>query len=66
MSYITDFEGEFTKKLEDKAVNTTEIVRWVSENILESYKNGVTAGKKASQRIRKGQTNPDVATTKAE
>ena len=66
MSYITDFEGELTKKLEDGTDNTTAIVRWVSEKILESFKNGVIAGKKGSQRIHKGQNATGVATKKAE
>lgn len=66
MSYITDFEGELTKKLEDGTDNTTAIVHWVSEKILESFKNGVIAGKKGAQKIRKEQNTTDVSATKAE
>ena len=45
MSYITDFETELTKKLES-AEDTKSLVRWISEKVLESYKNGITAGQK--------------------
>lgn len=65
MSYITDFEGEFIKKLEN-AEDKTSVVRWVSEKVLESYKNGVIAGKKGSQRIHKGQNATGVSSQKAE
>jgi len=53
MSYITDFESELTKKLES-AEDTASIVRWISEKVLQSYKNGITAGQKGAQVIRKG------------
>jgi hypothetical protein len=66
MTYITDFEGELTKKLEDGTDNTTAIVRWVSEKILASYKNGIIAGKKGSQKIHKGQNATGVSSQKAE
>jgi hypothetical protein len=55
MTYIQQFEAELLKKLngtEEEAV----IVRWVSEIILESYRNGITAGQKGVQVIRKGQS----------
>ena len=45
MSYIQQFETELAKKLES-AESTPTIVRWVSEKILESYRNGITAGQK--------------------
>jgi len=32
------------------------IVRWVSEKVLESYRNGITAGQKGAQVIRHGQS----------
>ena len=53
MSYIKDFETELTGKLES-AEDTASIVRWISEKVLESYKNGITAGQKGAQVIRKG------------
>ena len=43
MSYIQQFETELAKKLES-AESTPTIVRWVSEKVLESYRNGITAG----------------------
>lgn len=55
MSYIEQFEAELAKKLES-AEDTASIVRWVSEKVLESYKNGITAGQKGTQVIRKGQS----------
>ena len=55
MTYIKDFEAEFTKKL-DSAEDSASLVRWVSERILESYRNGITAGQKGVQVIRKGES----------
>lgn len=55
MSYINKFEAELLKKLngtEDEA----SIIRWVSEKILESYRNGITAGQKGEQVIRQGKS----------
>jgi hypothetical protein len=53
MSYIADFDSELTAKLESNE-GTEAIVRWVSEKVLQSYKNGITAGQKGAQVIRKG------------
>jgi len=56
MSYIEQFEAELTNKLnstEDKAA----IIRWISEKVLESYKNGITAGQKGARVIRKGESH---------
>jgi uncharacterized membrane-anchored protein len=55
MSYIEQFEQELVKKLQG-AEDTAAIVRWVSEKVLESYRNGITAGQKGGQVIRKGQS----------
>jgi hypothetical protein len=55
MSYIKEFETELTKKLES-ADETASIVRWISEKVLESYRNGITAGQKGVQVIRKGES----------
>ena len=55
MSYIKDFEIELTKKLESEE-ETASIVRWISEKVLESYRNGITAGQKGVQVIRKGES----------
>ena len=53
MSYITDFQTELTNKLES-AEDTATIVRWISEKVLASYKNGITAGQKGATVKRKG------------
>ena len=55
MTYIETFEAELVAKLES-AEDTASIVRWVSEKVLESYRNGITAGQKGTQVIRKGQS----------
>ena len=55
MSYIKEFETELTKKLESEE-DTASIVRWISEKVLESYRNGITAGQKGVQVIRKGES----------
>jgi hypothetical protein len=55
MSYIEQFEAELLKKL-NGAENTATIVRWVSEKVLESYRNGIAAGQKGATVIRKGES----------
>jgi hypothetical protein len=55
MSYIQEFEKELGAKLES-AESTADIVRWVSEKVLESYRNGITAGEKGAKVIRKGES----------
>jgi hypothetical protein len=55
MTFIQQFETELAAKLEN-AEETAAIVRWVSEKVLESYRNGITAGQKGAQVIRKGQS----------
>ena len=54
MSYIESFEEELTAKIESGTESTAEIVRWVSEKVLESYRNGITAGQKGAQVKRQG------------
>jgi hypothetical protein len=46
MTYIQEFEAELAKRLNSNE-GTDSLVRWVSEKILESYRNGITAGRKA-------------------
>lgn len=55
MTYIQQFEAELLKKL-NGTEEEASIVRWVSEKVLESYRNGITAGQKGVQVIRKGQS----------
>ncbi len=55
MSYIQEFEAELVKKLQSTE-EPAAVVRWVSEKVLESYKNGIEAGRKGGQVIRKGKS----------
>ena len=48
------------------AENTDSIVRWVSEKVLESYRNGITAGQKGATVIRKGESRRRGSFGKAE
>jgi hypothetical protein len=54
MSYIETFEQELMVKLNSSTESTAEIVRWVSEKVLESYRNGITAGQKGAIVKRQG------------
>ena len=54
-SYIETFEQELSKKLTSSETGEA-IVRWVSEKVLESYRNGITAGQKGATVIRKGES----------
>jgi hypothetical protein len=56
MSYIETFEVELAGKLEGGSEDTASIVRWVSEKVLESYRNGITAGQKGAIVKRQGQS----------
>lgn len=55
MSYIKEFETELLSKLES-GEDTDDVVRWVSEKVLESYRNGITAGGKGETVKRKGES----------
>lgn len=55
MTYIEQFESELAQKL-NGAEDTATIVRWVSEKVLESYRNGITAGKNGREVIRQGKS----------
>lgn len=44
MTFIEQFERALTRMLDSGSADTAEIVRWASEKILESYRNGITAG----------------------
>jgi phage-related protein len=65
MSYIEQFEQELAKKLTSSETGE-QIVRWVSEKVLESFKNGITAGQKGAQVIRKGESRRGGSAVKAE
>ncbi len=55
MTYIESFEAELVKKLQSSE-DTAAIVRWASEQVLKSYKNGIEAGQKGAKVIRKGES----------
>jgi hypothetical protein len=55
MSYIDEFEEELLAKLQS-GENDSGIVHWVSEKVLESYRNGIKAGQKGQQVIRDGKS----------
>jgi hypothetical protein len=55
MSYIKDFEAELLKKLSGTEDDAT-VVRWVCERLLESYRNGITAGQKGETVKRQGES----------
>jgi hypothetical protein len=57
MTFIQQFEAELTQKLENGTDNPLAIVRWASEKILESYKNGITAGQKGATVKRQGKSS---------
>ena len=56
MTFIQQFETELIQKLDNGTDNTAAIVRWASEKVLESYRNGITAGQKGAKVIRKGES----------
>jgi hypothetical protein len=55
MTYIEQFEAEFAGKL-DEGLDKPSLVRWVSEKVLESYRNGITAGRKGTRVMRQGRS----------
>ena len=65
MTYIEQFEREFAKKLESTK-DDAALIRWVSEKVLESYRNGITAGQKGATVIRKGQSRRGGSPTQAQ
>lgn len=44
MTFIEQFERALARMLDSGSADTADIVRWASEKILESYRNGITAG----------------------
>jgi hypothetical protein len=65
MSYIEQFEAELLKKLNSSETGES-VIRWVSEKILESYRNGITAGQKGTTVKRQGQSRRRGSFGKAE
>ena len=55
MSYIEQFEQELIAKLQGKE-DDAAIVRRVAEKVLESYRNGIKAGRDGKTVIRDGKS----------
>jgi len=53
MSYLEQFEAELAKRIES-GEDTASIVRWTAEQVLKSYRNGLTAGANGTQVKRPG------------
>lgn len=53
MSYRQEFETQFVTKLRSKATEA-DLVHWVTEKVLESYKNGIKAGQNGAVVKRNG------------
>lgn len=55
MTYIEQFEAQLVKKLQGTE-DTATLVRWVSEKVLESYRNGIKAGQNGAVVKRNGKS----------
>jgi hypothetical protein len=55
MSYLADFERELENRLQSNE-DTESIVRWVSEEVLKSYRNGIKAGQNGAEVKRDGKS----------
>lgn len=50
MSYIEQFGAELSKKLQSE--DPASIVKWASEKIRSSYKNGAAAARRGSAKVK--------------
>lgn len=50
MSYIEQFEAELLKKLQSE--EPASVVKWASEKIRSSYKNGAAAARRSSAKAK--------------
>ena len=55
MSYMTEFETELRGKL-NASEGEDAVIRWVCEKVLESYRNGIKAGKNGADVKRDGES----------
>jgi len=55
MSYMQEFEAELKAKLQ-ASPDDASLIKWVSEKVPESYKNGIRAGQKGTKIIRDGKS----------
>lgn len=56
MTFLEQFERALTRMLESGTADTAGIVRWASERVLESYRNGITAGLRGATVKRPGES----------
>ena len=55
MGYMNEFEAELRKKLNGQE-GEDAVVKWICETVLQSYKNGITDGKKGAMVKRQGES----------
>jgi len=65
MSYMQDFEAELRRKLNGPE-DEVSVIRWISEKVLESYKNGIKAGQNGAVVKRNGKSRSRDSFGKAE
>ncbi len=56
MTFIEQFETELARQLDSAECSAEDIVRWASERVLESYRNGITAGQQGATVKRHGES----------
>ena len=62
---VEEFEQEFARKLEAEG-DSNVLILWASEKVLESYRNGITAGQKGATVKRQGKSRRRDSFGKAE
>jgi hypothetical protein len=65
MGYLQQFDQELLRMLES-GVDNVDVVRFASEAVLESFRNGVKAGKNGEHVIRDGKSRRPYAGSKAQ
>jgi hypothetical protein len=65
MTFIQQFEMELRRKY-DEAQDDDVLFRWICEKVLESYRNGITAGQKGAVVKRHGKSRGRDSFGKAE
>jgi len=65
MSYMQEFEAELRQQYSE-CTDEEVLFRWICEKVLESYRNGITAGQKGTQVIRQGKSRRRGSFGKAE
>ena len=65
MSYMQEFEKELVDKLGDGTAEA-DVIKWVCEKVLESYRNGIKAGERGETVKRSGESRRRGSFGKAE